>query len=136
MAWRRAVGGVAVALLWATAAGAQAPAPVPMERVPVKPMVPAPERWVPAKRATCIDVARIGGAVVVDGRTIDVVMRGGRRWRLTLAAQCPQLSYYGGFYYQPRKPGLMCAGQDRILSRAGGSCRVARIHALRQLAPR
>ena len=67
----------------------------------------------------------------LDARTVDVTMKGGKRWRLTLAQQCPQLSYYGGFYYQPRVPGKFCAGSDRIISRAGGACRVSTISELR-----
>lgn len=104
--------------------------------VPVRPMPPSSvDKWKPGKpsRSLCIDVSTIAGAVVVDAWTVDVVMRGGRRWRLGLAQQCPQLSYYGGFYYQPRIAGKFCAGADRIISRAGGACRVSHISELRQL---
>jgi hypothetical protein len=96
------------------------------------------ERWVPGKSSTnaCIDVARIGGAVFVDPRTIDVVMRGGARWRLSLAQQCSHLSYYGGFYYQATQAGKFCAGRDRIIGRAGGSCRVAKITRLHKVPAR
>lgn len=115
------------------------PALAQVSVVPVRPMPPAAsERWVAGPTSTkgCIDVSRIGGAVVVDPRTVDVVMRGGQRWRLTLAQQCPQLSYYGGFYYQPSHSGKFCAGQDRIMGRAGGSCRVSRITRLYKAPPK
>lgn len=107
--------------------------------VPVRPMPPAAaEQWKPGKpsRTACIDSSNIAGAVVVDPRTVDVVMRGGRRWRMGLAQQCPQLSYYGGFYYQPRVAGKFCAGEDRIISRAGGACRVSHISELKPVRPR
>ncbi|WP_199554785.1 hypothetical protein [Sandaracinobacteroides hominis] len=107
--------------------------------VPVRPMQSQTrEQWVPGKPSAtgCIDVARIGGAVVMDPRTVDVVMRGGQRWRLTLAQQCPQLSYYGGFYYQPTQPGKFCAGKDRIMGRAGGPCRVMSISKMRKVSAR
>jgi hypothetical protein len=116
------------ALLQAGVATAQ------IEAVPVRPMPPAAaDQWKPGKpsRKACIDSSTIAGAVVVDPRTVDIVMRGGRRFRLGLAQQCPQLSYYGGFYYQPRVPGKFCAGEDRIISRAGGACRVSQISELR-----
>lgn len=106
--------------------------------VPLKPMRERdPELWVPGRPSAsgCIDVARIGAAVVVDPRTVDVVMRGGERWRLTLAQQCPQLSYYGGFYYQPTQAGKFCAGRDRVMGRAGGPCRVQSIARLRKVPP-
>lgn len=104
--------------------------------VPVRPMPPAQaEQWVAGKanKTACIDATRIAGAVVIDARSVDVVMRGGKRWRLMLAQQCPQLSYYGGFYYKPAQAGKFCAGQDRIISRAGGACRVSHISQLRQV---
>ena len=107
--------------------------------VPVKPMPPvATEEWAPgrASRNACIDVTRIAGAVVVDPQTLDVVMLGGKRWRVMLAQQCPQLSYYGGFYYQPVRAGQFCAGKDRIIGRAGGECRVSRIAPLNKARPR
>ena len=103
--------------------------------VPVRPLPPSElENWVPVRSSTsaCIDVARIGGAVVVDPRNLDIVMRGGNRFRLTLATACPQLSYYGGFYYQPTQPGKFCAGRDKVMARAGGACRVSRISVLQK----
>jgi hypothetical protein len=121
------------------AVGMATPAAAQVSAVPVRPMPPATaEQWKPRNpsRSQCIDVSRIAGAIVVDQRTVDVVMRGGRRWRLGLAQQCPQLSYYGGFYYQPRVAGKFCAGEDRIISRAGGSCRVSLISELRQVRAR
>lgn len=107
--------------------------------VPARPMPPASvDKWKAGKpsRTACIDASVIAGAVVVDARTVDVVMRGGRRWRLGLAQQCPQLSYYGGFYYRPRVAGQFCAGEDRIISRAGGACRVSQISELKQVRAR
>jgi hypothetical protein len=113
---------------------AAGPARAQVGVVPVKPMSPgSQDRWIEGKssRSACIDAARIAGAEVVNARTLDVVMRGGKRWRLTLAQQCPQLGFYGGFYYQPRVPGQFCAGEDRVMSRAGGACTVSRISELR-----
>jgi hypothetical protein len=127
------LGGALLLLLGAAAAQAQVAA------VPARPMPPASaDKWKAGKpsRTACIDVSTIAGAVVVDARTVDVVMRGGRRWRLGLAQQCPQLSYYGGFYYQPRVAGKFCAGEDRIISRAGGACRVSHISELKQVRPK
>ncbi len=128
-----------VAILLAAAAASPVSAQLgaaQLGAVPVRPMPPASaEQWKPRKpsRTACIDASTIAGAIVVDPRTVDLVMRGGRRWRLGLAQQCPQLSYYGGFYYQPRVAGKFCAGEDRIISRAGGACRVSHISELRQV---
>lgn len=110
----------------------------PVGVVPVRPLpLSEQENWVPVRSSTsaCIDVATIGGAVVIDQRNLDIVMRGGRRFRLTLATACPQLSYYGGFYYQPTQPGKFCAGRDKVMARAGGACRVSRISVLQKAPP-
>ena len=113
-----------------------APAAAQVGVVPVRPLPQnAVEQWVPVKttRSGCFDTASIAGAIVIDARTVDVTMKGGRRWRLTLAQQCPQLSYYGGFYYQPRVPGKFCAGSDKVMSRAGGACRVSTISEMKPI---
>ena len=104
--------------------------------VPVRPLpLSDKEVWAPVRSSTsaCIDVATIGGAVVIDQRNLDIVMRGGNRYRLTLATACPQLSYYGGFYYQPTQQGKFCAGRDKVMARAGGACRVSRISILQKV---
>lgn len=109
-------------------------------RVPVAPSALAKptEIWVAgaSKPGTCIDPDRIAGAVVVNPRTVELIMKGGKRWRLMLANACPQLSYYGGFYYQQEKAGKFCAGSDRIMGRAGGECRVSRLVPLVKKKPR
>ncbi|PZU50603.1 MAG: hypothetical protein DI568_02255 [Sphingomonas sp.] len=113
-----------------------APAAAQVGVVPVRPLPQTGvEQWVPVKttRTGCFDTANIAGAIVVDARTVDVTMKGGKRWRLTLAQQCPQLSYYGGFYYQPRVPGKFCAGSDKVMSRAGGACRVSTISEMKPI---
>jgi hypothetical protein len=124
--------GLLLAATLGTPAAAQA-----VGRVPVAPPPPV-ETWKPGKpsRSACIDATRIAGAIVVDPRTLDVVLKGGKRWRLTLAQQCPQLSYYGGFYYEPQVSGQFCAGRDRIIGRAGGACRVSHIAPLQRVQPR
>lgn len=130
------VGPAAAALAQAGTGAASRPVNGQVGVVPVKPMPPRPtEQWAPGRssRTACIDVTRIAGAIVVDPRTLDVVMRGGKRWRVTLAQQCPQLSYYGGFYYKPERSGQFCAGRDRIIGRAGGECRVSRIAPLNKV---
>jgi hypothetical protein len=106
------------------------PAAAQVGRVPVTPKAPeAREEWVEgrSRRGACINASAIAGAYVVDPQTLEVVMRGGARHRVRFASACPQLSYYGGFYYQPVQAGQLCAGRDRIMGRAGGACRISAI---------
>ncbi len=107
-------------------AGAQAP----VRRVPVQPVAPGtPEAWREGRavRGACVDISRVAGAYVVDQRTLELVMRGGARHRLKFRRNCPQLTYYGGFYYSQRTAGQLCAGTDRVMGRAGGECPIAQI---------
>ncbi len=116
-----------LALLLAGPGAAQAPSSM-VGKVPVAPYG-LDTGWTvgkPSGRA-CLDSGTIAGAVVVDPVTVDVIQRGGQRWRLLLDRACPQLSYYGGFYYRAGEAGQFCAGRDRIIGRAGGDCRVRAI---------
>ena len=103
-------------------------------RVPVRPggdrvedgalARPTPPR---AGRNRCIPTNGIAGAQLYGDRAIELTMRGGRRWRLHLAQQCPALSFYQGFYYQQKQTGQLCAGRDAIGARSGGECAIAAI---------
>ncbi len=107
------------------------PASAQVGAVPVRPMRPSPDadQWKEgrARPGACIDAVNIAGAEVVDQRTLDIVLRGGQRWRLKLQNNCPQITFYGGFYYNQTQTGRICAGRDRIIGRAGGNCSVRAI---------
>jgi hypothetical protein len=85
---------------------------------------PTPPR---AGRNRCIATNGIAGAQLYGDRAIELTMRGGRRWRLHLAQECPGLSFYQGFYYQQKQTGQLCAGRDAIGARSGGECAIAAI---------
>ena len=98
-------------------------------RVPVRPggemlSRPAPPR---SGRNRCININYIGAAQLFGDRALELTMRGGRRWRLHLAQECPALSFYQGFYYQQKQAGQLCAGRDAIGARSGGECAIAAI---------
>ena len=133
--------GVAALMLAAAPAMAQNRRPPPptepqsfdgqaWRRVPVRPgggeilARPAPPR---AGRTRCIAINGIAGAQLYGDRAIELSMRGGRRWRLHLAQECPALSFYQGFYYQQKQAGQLCAGRDAIGARSGGECGIAAI---------
>jgi hypothetical protein len=118
---------------------AAAPAPQSFDgqawrRVPVRPggdrvedgalTRPTPPR---AGRNRCIPTNGIAGAQLYGDSAIELTMRGGRRWRLHLAQECPGLSFYQGFYYQQKQTGQLCAGRDAIGARSGGECAIAAI---------
>lgn len=98
-------------------------------RVPVRPGGEMPSRPPPpqAGRNRCININHIAAAQLFGDRAIELTMRGGQRWRLHLAQQCPALSFYQGFYYQQKTAGQLCAGRDAIGARSGGECAIAAI---------
>lgn len=98
--------------------------------VPARPAEPsAAEEWQVGKARTdvCLDTGQIAGATIMDQRTLDILMRGGKRYRMSLASDCPQVGYYGSFYYQVSQAGQLCAGRDLVMGRAGGACMVRSI---------
>lgn len=101
--------------------------------VPVDPAQGAPAagvvRWVEKKGPKCIVAGQMGGAIV-NGNSVDLVMRGGDRVRAVFDGDCAGLGYYGGFYVKPSSDGQICAGRDSIRTRSGDSCTIKRFHKL------
>ena len=91
---------------------------------PVRPM-----RWVEKKGPKCIPAGQLGGAIV-NGDSVDLVMRGGDRIRAIFDGDCAGLGYYGGFYIKPSSDGQVCAKRDSIRTRSGDSCTIRRFHKL------
>lgn len=107
--------------------------------VPARTAAPADlHHWQPVRgRAPqCIAAGGIGAAIYVDRQHVDLIDAGQRRFRLTLAQPCGELSYYHSFYYRVGKDGAFCAGRDHLVSRAGRICDVRGIERLQPPAPR
>lgn len=101
-------------------------------RVPVRPGGPVlagvARPVVPRQgRRRCIAIDNIAAAQLFGDRAIELTLKGGKRWRLYLAQECPALSFYQGFYYQQSQAGRLCAGRDVIGARSGGECAIASI---------
>jgi hypothetical protein len=139
---RLLVAALAAALLLGTLAGPAAaqrepPPPKSFEgeawrRMPVRPggpPVPAARSTAASRRAArqCIPISTLAGAQLLGDRAIEVTLKGGARWRMLLAEDCPALSFYQGFYYQPTRAGQLCAGRDAVGARSGGECGIAAI---------
>ena len=88
-----------------------------------------PMRWVEKKGPKCIPAGQLGGAIV-NGNSVDLVLRGGDRVRAVFDGDCAGLGYYGGFYLKPSSDGQLCAGRDSIRTRSGDSCTIKRFHKL------
>jgi hypothetical protein len=98
-------------------------------RMPVRPGGGTARRTpIPRRGANqCVPLTNVAAAQLFGDRAIELTMKGGRRWRMILAEECPGLSFYQGFYYQPKRAGQLCAGRDAIGARSGGECGIAAI---------
>lgn len=130
---------IALALLGLAGSATAQPVPPPASfdgqawrRMPVRPGG-QPIRTKPgtaaARRAArqCIPISTLAGAQLLGESTIEVTLKGGARWQMQLAQDCPALSFYQGFYYQPQRAGQLCAGRDAVGARSGGECGIAAI---------
>lgn len=97
------------------------------------PLPPAPPRFKEKHGPRCIDAATIGAAAISTPDSVDFMLKGGRRVRAQLEAECPALDYYSGFYVRPPKDGMICADRDSIHTRSGGDCQVDRFRLLTPL---
>jgi hypothetical protein len=70
----------------------------------------------------CIRWTNLAATVVSSPTTIDVIVRGGMRYRLKLEKSCQAIDFYQGFYVKPTADGQLCKDRDSIRSRAGGEC--------------
>lgn len=92
--------------------------------------VPAPVRYKEKKGPKCVDVADMGGAMIVEPGAVDLVMEGGKRLRARLDDDCGPMDFYSGFYLRPAADGRVCAKRDVIRMRSGASCEIATFRTL------
>ena len=93
-------------------------------RVPVHRQGP-PLKWTEKKKSRkCINVDEIAGASLSSPDALDLIFRGGERWRMKFKEECPGLSFYEGFYLRPPTDRQICAQRDVIHPRSGGECEI------------
>lgn len=98
-------------------------------RVPTRP-ASGQVRWKEKRGPRCMPMRGIAGAAVVKPDSVDIIFRGGRRFRAELASRCPALDYYRGFYIAPTADRMICSDRDAIHSRSGGECQIKRFRSL------
>lgn len=103
-------------------------AQVSIERPPIIRVPPAarrrekPVKWKERKAPSCLAWSNLAAAMVSSPTTIDLVIRGGTRYRLKLERSCQAIDFYSGFYVKATRDGLVCEDRDFIHSRSGGQC--------------
>lgn len=99
-------------------------------RIPSAPPPPPRIRWREKKTLKCVPVSNLGGYAISQPDSIDLIVKGGARYRARLERGCPSIAFYSGFYIQPPVDGRICAGRDMFHSRAGGQCAIDKLRTL------
>ncbi len=106
------------------------------QQVVVRMQRPAPARpirplaWKEKKGPKCVSLDDLAGALVSQPNSVDLVLRGGDRFRARFEKDCPPLDFYSGFYLKAAKDGQVCAGRDAVRSRSGRMCAVDKFRRL------
>ena len=103
-------------------------------RVPLHPetVQHAPQtEWIEKGGERCISIDDLAGAEISSASSIDLVYRGGTRWRVKLREECPALGYYQGFYLRPGADRQLCVKRDVIHPRSGGECEISALKRLK-----
>lgn len=98
-------------------------------RVPAK-RLPPMMKWKEKRGPKCMSAEGLAGAAIVEQDSIDMIARGGQRFRVELASACPGIDFYRGFYLVPSADRMICAGRDAIHARSGGKCQIRRFRKL------
>jgi hypothetical protein len=102
-------------------------------RVPNAPPPRAPDvaiRWKEQKGPKCVGVSELGGFAITTPDSIDLIVKGGARYRARLETDCPSVAFYSGFYIRPPADGRICVGRDMFHSRSGGQCAIEKFRTL------
>lgn len=91
-------------------------------RVPPAAPPPRPVKWKEKGGPNCLRFTAMAGALVSSPTTIDLILRGGTRYRVKLEKSCQAIDFYSGFYVKQTKDGQICEDRDMIHSRSGGEC--------------
>jgi len=91
---------------------------------------PQAVRWKEKGAPNCIRWSNMAAAMVSSPTTIDLIVRGGTRYRVKLEKSCQAIDFYSGFYVKATKDGQVCEDRDSIHSRSGGECVIGKFKTL------
>lgn len=93
-------------------------------------LVSEPVRWKEKGGPDCIRWSAIAAAMISSPTTLDVIIRGGKRYRVKLNKSCQAAGFYADFYVKATTDGQICRSRDSIYSRAGGECGISKFREL------
>jgi len=74
-------------------------------------------------RARCLETDQVSSYKTENDKAVRFLMTDGKQLLLRLKRQCPQLHFHRYISYTPID-GKLCAGRDKVKTRAGVSCRI------------
>lgn len=90
---------------------------------------PAPRRLVERPHGNCIESEKIA-AVTTRGERLLMFLRDRQMVTAQLENGCTPRDFYQGFYMERSEDGKLCIRRDKLLSRSGAKCEVARLRRL------
>jgi hypothetical protein len=78
----------------------------------------------------CLSAAGIAGVQVSRENKLILFMRDHRIVSAALEKACSARDFYSGFYVERSDDGMICAGRDKLQSRAGANCTLTRLRQL------
>jgi hypothetical protein len=91
---------------------------------------PLPGRFKEKKLKGCVPIAGIAALLPYSDNRLLLYMRDRRLIGATLDKACHAEEFYSGAYITRSEDGLVCAHRERLQSRTGASCEVARLNTL------
>lgn len=98
-----------------------------MEEIPE---VSRPTRYQERKIGKCLTIKDIAGVQTGSGDRLLLYLRDRRMITARLEKACRARDFYSGFYLERNEDGKLCVERDKLQSRAGANCQLARIREL------
>jgi hypothetical protein len=89
-----------------------------------------PERFEERAMGKCFAAGAIAGVQSTQGNRLLLFMRDQHIISAVLEKACRARDFYSGFYIERSPDGLICVNRDKLQSRSGANCRIAKLRAL------
>ena len=87
-------------------------------------------RFEERKMGKCINLRSIAGVQANEGTRLLLFLRDRRIVSAHLEKACRARDFYSGFYVEKDNDGNICIERDKLMSRAGAKCEIARLREL------
>ena len=89
-----------------------------------------PRNFVERKFGKCLPISSIAGVQSTRGNQMMLHLRDKRIISVSLEKACSARDFYSGFYVEKNSDGMLCVERDKLHSRTGANCEVARMRQL------